>query len=74
MDKSAETDITSDGSFELASRGERQDLTYKVSFDGTAKAVHSAIQAALHEAILECTSKNPTKIPSSDKLDDFLPS
>jgi hypothetical protein len=51
-DKSAETDITSDESFELASRGERQDLTYKVSFDGTAKVDHSAIQAAWHEAIL----------------------
>lgn len=54
--------------FELASAGERPDLKYKIFIDGTAKVDHSAIQAALHEAILGCTLLNPSKIPSSDGL------
>jgi hypothetical protein len=58
--------------FEIDVTQGRQELTYKVSIDGSANIDHTAIQAALHNALLKCTTNKPSSLSSGS--DNAAPS
>ena len=58
-------------SSQLASRAKANHNAQSV--DGTARADLSETRAALHEAVLECTSTQTSKILSSDRSDKIMP-
>ena len=66
-----QTTLNPDESSQLASRAKANHNAQSV--DGTARADLSETRAALHEAVLECTSTQTSKILSSDRSDKIMP-